>query len=71
MARMTHARLSTLLSAALLAATGAGTAATHIGASLNTSHWGELTTPALLVAGLIAFGLGSIVFTPRRGRRRS
>lgn len=65
---MTANRLAVLLSAGLLTAVGAGTAATLIGATLNTAHWGELTTPALLVAGLLAFGLGSLVFTPRRNR---
>lgn len=62
--------LALALSVLLLAAIGSGTAATLIGASLNTHHWGELTTPALLVAGLLAFGLGSLVFTRPRRRIR-
>jgi hypothetical protein len=42
---------------------------TLLGAGQNTRYWGELTTPALLVAGLLAFGLGSLVFAPTRRRR--
>lgn len=63
---MTHASLSRLLSAALLLCIGAGLAATLVGFASHASNWGELTTPALLVAGLVAFGLGSLVFAPRR-----
>lgn len=65
---MTHARLT--ISAALLVAVGAGTAASLIGAASHSSM-NDLAAPALLIAGLLAFGLGSLVFAPGRGRRRS
>lgn len=59
-----------LLSAAVLFVIGVGTATTLLGAEQNTHYWGELTTPALLVAGLLAFGLGTLAFTPTTRRRR-
>lgn len=55
---------------ALLFLVAVGTALTLLGAGQNTHYWGELTTPALFAAGLLAFGLGSLFFTPTRRRHR-
>lgn len=47
---------------------GAATAFALIGVTMNTHTWGELITPALAVAGLLAFGLGGLAFRPPRRR---
>jgi hypothetical protein len=64
---MRHRHLSALISAGLVLCVGAGTFVTLLGVSLNTSHW-DLITPSLAVGSLLAFGLGSVVFTPARRR---
>jgi hypothetical protein len=60
---------TSIVHAALLFLVGTGTAVTLLGAGQNTHYWGELTTPALLLGGLLAFGLGTLAFTPRRRHR--
>lgn len=60
--------MRTLLTGGLLTLIGAATAFALIGVTMNTHTWGELLTPALAVAALFAFGLGSLAFQPPRRR---
>jgi hypothetical protein len=60
--------MRTLLAGGLLTVIGAATAFALIGVTMNTHTWGELITPALAVAGLLAFGLGGLAFRPPRRR---
>lgn len=61
--------MRTLIAAGLLVVIGTATAASLTAAAGHTRNWGELTTPALLVAGLLAWGLGTLAFSPPRRRR--
>lgn len=60
--------MRTLIAAALLVIIGTATAATLTAAAGHARNWGELTTPALLFAALLAWGLGSLAFTNQRRR---
>jgi hypothetical protein len=67
---MTHRRTSTVLAAAILIAVGTALAPTvpALVDRLAPATLGEMAAPGFLLALLVSWALGSLIFTSRRRR---